>query len=89
LPYDAQEARAVAEDNAVTIYRFERLERGRPISPQRMWGTLEAIASLADCRPIMESARTVHRKLLEDGFYFEQVPTSYRHIDEADRGQAD
>lgn len=77
------------EDNMVTIYRFERLERGRPISPQRMWGTLEAIASLVDCRPIMDSARTVHQKLLEDGFYFEQVPTSYRHIDEPARRRGD
>ena len=66
----------------VQIYRFERLERGRPISPQRMWGTLEAIASLQDCRPLMDSVRTVHHKLLEDGFYFEQTPTSYKHIDE-------
>ena len=72
----------MAEENMVTIYRFERLERGRPISPQRMWGTLEAIASLVDCRPLMESARTVHNKLLDGGFYFEQVPTSYRPIDE-------
>ena len=67
----------------VLIYRFERIERGKPISPQRMWGTLEAIASLQDCKPVMDSARTVHNKLLEDGFYFEQVPTSYLHIDEA------
>lgn len=64
------------------VYRFARMERGRPISPQRMWGTLEAIATLKDCTPMMETARTVHHKLLEDGFYFEQVPTSYRHIDE-------
>ena len=77
----------MAEENMVTIYRFARLERGRPISPQRMWGTLEAIASLAECQPIMESARTVHQKLLEEGFYYEQVPTSYRHIDEASEGQ--
>ena len=73
---------AVAEDETVTIYRFERVERGRAISPQRMWGTLEAIASLNDCTPIMDTARTVHGKLLEDGFYFEQTPTSYQKIDE-------
>lgn len=66
----------------VEIYRFERLERGRPISPQRMWGTLEAIASLQDCRPMMETARKVHPQLLEDGFYFEQTPTSFVKIDE-------
>jgi hypothetical protein len=75
----------VSEENMVMIYRFERDERGRALSPQRMWGTLEAIASLQDCRPVMDSARTVHRNLLEDGFYFEQVPTSYQHIDEAPR----
>ena len=69
----------------VPIYRFERIERGRAISPQRMWGTLQAIASLPECRPVMDSVRTVHPKLLEDGFYFEQVPTSFRHIDEAER----
>ena len=66
----------------VTIYRFERHDGGRAISPQRMWGTLEAIATLQGCAPVMQSARTVHRKLLEDGFYFEQTPTAYRTIDE-------
>ena len=66
----------------VTIYRFARVERGRPISPQRMWGTLEAIASLGECEPILDSARTVHHKLLEDGFYFEHTPSSYKKIEE-------
>jgi hypothetical protein len=73
----------VSEGKMVTVYRFARNEMGRSISPQRMWGTLEAIQSLEGCTALLDTARTIHPKLLEDGFYFEQVPTSYRNIDTA------
>ena len=49
-----------------------------------MWGTPEAIATLADCEVIPGTGRLVHRKLLEEGFFFEQVNSSYIPIDEAD-----
>ncbi len=67
-------------NDLVLVYRFSRTERGRPISPQRMWGTLEAIASLADCTPLLETAREVQADLLEEGFYFEKSSNAVKHI---------
>jgi hypothetical protein len=49
-----------------------------------MWGTPEAIATLPGCELIAGSGRLVHRKLLEEGFYFEQVDSAYIEIDEAE-----
>ena len=69
----------------VTVYRFRsRGAVGQVVSPQRMWGTPEAIATLADCEMIPGSGRLVHRKLLEEGFFFEQVDSAYIAIDEAE-----
>ena len=66
----------------VTVYRFRSTTAGQ-VAPQRMWGTPEAIATLADCEMIPETGRLVHRKLLEEGFFFEQVNSSYIPIDDA------
>ena len=66
----------------VTVYRFSRIADGREISPRHMMGTLEAIAMLADCRPIPASARIVDAKLLEGGFFFESTNSIFTHIDE-------
>ncbi|HET9652033.1 MAG TPA: hypothetical protein VFP36_07575 [Usitatibacter sp.] len=68
----------------VTVYRFRRVGEGPEVSPQRMWGTPEAIATLDCCEPIPGSGRVVHRKLLEEGFFFEQVDASYIPIEEAE-----
>jgi len=67
----------------VTVYRFRSRCGDQTVAPQRMWGTPEAIATLPQCEPILESGRLVHRKLLEEGFFFEQVNSSYIPIDEA------
>ena len=67
-------------NDLVLVYRFSRIERGRPISPQRMWGTLAAIAGLADCNPLLETAREVQADLLEEGFYFEKFSNAVKHI---------
>jgi hypothetical protein len=72
----------------VTVYRFRSTGAGQVVSPQRMWGTPEAIATLAQCELIEGSGRLVHRKLLEEGFFFEQVDSSYIAIDEAERVEA-
>ena len=72
-------------DNKVTVYRFRRIQAGREISPQHMWGTPEAIAALPGCEVIPEASRTVTRKLLEQGFFFEQAPGNYVDIDEEAR----
>lgn len=66
----------------VTVYRFCRFADGREISPRHMMGTLEAIATLAGCRPIAASARIVDAKLLEGGFFFESTNSLFTHIDE-------
>jgi hypothetical protein len=71
----------VTQENKVTVYRFRKVEGGREISPQHMWGTAEAIAELG-AQPIEETARTVHRKLLEAGFFFEQAAGNYISIEE-------
>ena len=69
-------------DNKIIVYRFRMSEEGREISPQHMWGTPEAIAALPGCVAIPETARAVHRKLLEQGFFFEQAPGAYIDIEE-------
>ena len=69
----------------VTVYRFRSTCGGQVVSPQRMWGTPDAIATLPQCEVIAETGRLVHRKLLEEGFFFEQVDSSYIAIDEAER----
>ncbi len=68
----------------VTVYRFRSIGSGPVVSPQRMWGTPEAIATLPDCEPIPGTGRLVHRKLLEEGFFFEQVDSAYISIEEAE-----
>jgi len=73
------------DDHKVTVYRLRRVESDREISPQHMWGTEEAIATLPGCEPLPETARRVHRKLLDPtGFYFEHAPSPYVNIDEID-----
>ena len=67
-------------EQQVTVYRFQRPDG---VAPRHMWGTLDAIAQLDRCAPLMSSARRVHRKLLEAGFLFEQVPSLFIHIDDA------
>jgi hypothetical protein len=76
-------------DNKVTVYRFRRIQAGREISPQHMWGTPEAIAALPGCELIAEPSRTIHRKLLEQGFFFEQAGGNYIDIDEEARRESD
>jgi hypothetical protein len=71
----------VGEESLVTVYRFRREEPGNHASPRHMWGTLEAIAMLDECTPILDSAREVHATLLDNGFYYEHSPTTYRQID--------
>jgi hypothetical protein len=66
-------------EQQVTVYRFQRQDG---VAPRHMWGTLDAIAQLDGCAPLMESARAVHRKLLEAGFLFEQVPSLFIAIEE-------
>ena len=68
----------------VTVYRFRAVCGEQVVSPQRMWGTPEAIATLPHCEMIAGSGRLVHRKLLEEGFFFEQVDSAYIEIDEAE-----
>ena len=63
----------MSETQTAVVYRFSRLERGRPISPRRMWATLEAIAELEGCTPMLETARKVDPDLLEAGFYFDRA----------------
>lgn len=36
---------------------------------------------LPECTPIMDTAREVHVKLLDNGFYFEHSPTLYQEIE--------
>ena len=76
----------MTQSKMVTVYLFARKENGREIAPLHMWGTLEAIATLADCRPIMESAREVDEASLELGFLFRRPDTVSIHIDEPSRG---
>jgi len=77
------------DDHNVTVFRFRRIDSGREISPQHMWGTAEAIATLPGCELRPETARRVHRKLLDvGGFYFEHAPSRYVEIDEVDRDPA-
>jgi hypothetical protein len=71
-------------DKLIMVYRFRRLGDGPVISPQRMWGTPEAIATLSACEPILASAREVHPKLLEEGFFFEQVDSAFIPIEQAE-----
>src|SRR4051794_20821577 len=61
----------------VTVYHFTCEIPGHIVAPKYMAGTLEAIGSLANCSPIMASARVVDSKLLEHGFYFEHAPYNY------------
>ena len=68
----------------VTVYRFRSTGSGQSFSPQRMWGTPEAIATLPACELIPGTGRLVHRKLLEEGFFFEQVNSAYIPIEEAE-----
>jgi hypothetical protein len=49
----------------VTVYNFTCEIPGHIVAPRYMAGTLEAIGSLANCTPIMASARIVDAKLLE------------------------
>jgi hypothetical protein len=53
-----------------------------------MWGTLEAIATLNACEPIAGTGRLVHPKLLEEGFFFEQVDSAYIPIEEAEGAES-
>ena len=55
-----------------TVYRFTYPAGLQPVSPERMWGTLEAIATLPGCEPLMDERRDVLTiKLDRHGFYFE------------------
>ena len=71
----------MSAQNMVLVYRF-RQTTIQTSSPRHMWGTLEAIASLGGCEPLMDTARRVHGKLLEDGFLYEHTATTYRSLDE-------
>lgn len=66
----------------VTVYNFTCEIPGHIVAPKYMAGTLEAIATLANCTPIMGSARIVDAKLLEHGFYFEHAPYNFVPIED-------
>lgn len=66
-------------EQQVIVYRFQRPDG---VAPRHMWGTLEAIAQLDGCAPLMDSARHVHHKLIEAGFLFEQVHSLFISIEE-------
>jgi hypothetical protein len=66
----------------VTVYNFTCEIPGHIVAPKYMAGTLEAIASLANCTPILASARVVEAKLLEHGFYFEHAPFNFVPIED-------
>jgi hypothetical protein len=71
----------MSAQNMVLVYRF-RHTTVQTASPQHMWGTVEAIASLRGCEPLVDTARRVHSKLLEDGFLYEHTATTYLSLDE-------
>ena len=73
------------EDHNVTVYRFARIVNGLHLCPAHMWGTIEAISGLDRCTPLLETARRIHRKLLEGGFFYEQTPTAFHYIEEVAR----
>ncbi len=74
----------MADSDKVDVYLFRWTGgEGRAYAPLHMWGTPEAIAALRGCTPVPESARKVHPKLLEGGFFFEQVDSSFVEIEEA------
>jgi len=66
----------------VTVYNFTCEIPGHIVAPKYMAGTLEAIAGLGNCTPIMASARIVDAKLLEHGFYFEHAPYNFVPIED-------
>ena len=66
----------------VTVYHFTCEIPGHVVAPKYMAGTLEAIATLTNCTPIMASARVIDARLLESGFYFEHVPYNFMPIED-------
>jgi hypothetical protein len=66
----------------VTVYNFTCEIPGHIVAPRYMAGTLEAIGGLANCTPIMASARIVDAKLLEHGFFFEHAPFNFQSIED-------
>lgn len=52
------------------------------IAPQKMWGTLKAIAELPECVAVPESAREVSEQDLVEGFVFGRTDTVSIRIDE-------
>ena len=66
----------------LTVYNFTCEIPGHIVAPKYMAGTLEAIASLGNCTPIMGSARIIEAKLLEHGFYFEHTPHNFVSIED-------
>jgi hypothetical protein len=75
----------MTQGKMVTVYLFVRTENGREIAPLHMWGTLEAIATLTDCAPVMDSAREISEESLENGFLFRRTDTVSIHIDDPPR----
>lgn len=78
-PGGSRKVRAMSRK--VTVYRFRRFVDGREISPRHMMGTPEAIADLDRCAVIWDTARIVESKLLESGFYFEDVKSTFTEIE--------
>ena len=68
--------------DTITVYRFFRMDDGRRLEPQHMWGTLEAIATLDNCVAMMETAREVPISSLDSGFVIGRGETISIHIDE-------
>lgn len=55
------------------VYRFVFEGAERAISPQFMWGTRDAIATLPACAILEQTERRVEAEELDPlGFYFEQ-----------------
>lgn len=63
-------AKIIKKTTTATVYLFASTENGRRIAPQRMWGTLAAIATLPGSVAIMESAQEAPEEALELGFLF-------------------
>lgn len=72
----------MTDGSTVKVYLFVTRDDIREIAPRYMWGTLDAIAGLHDCKPVLESAREVDAGILENGFLFGDACGVQIHIDE-------
>ena len=63
------------------VYRLVYTTDGQEVSPGHIWGTAEAISSLANCRVIFSSERQVPRASLDvAGFLYEHSYADVRDL---------